>query len=259
LVDAVRPIEARPLAGFFARNGVLDSGLAEYFAGFAIVISYLYDPGQIFRENVARCSKAQFIAGPHRPDESAALHATEVFLRPLERLAIFASDPVPRLAPATARTPSAHQEHWLAAHPGSGSETKNWPESGWIELLDSLMEEPDRRLLLVGGEAEGGRLERLAASLPADRVAIARSLPLPLLARELARCDAFVGHDSGISHLASAVGVPVFVLWGETNQTIWQPRGSQVHLLHATAGLANLPASTVQRRFEEWWAGLATA
>src|SRR5947208_13533556 len=89
LADEVWSIEARALAGFFARRGQLDERLADYFAGFAVILSFLYDPDGIFRENVACCSKAQFIAGPHRPDQRLNRHATEVLLEPLVRLAIF--------------------------------------------------------------------------------------------------------------------------------------------------------------------------
>src|SRR5205809_471155 len=60
LADGVRSIEARPLAGFFARGGELAVGLQDYFAEFAIIISYLYDPDQVFQANVASCSRAQF-------------------------------------------------------------------------------------------------------------------------------------------------------------------------------------------------------
>jgi heptosyltransferase III len=69
LADSVRSIEAGPLAGFFARNGTLDETLQKYFSEFALIISYLFDPDKIFQTNVARCAKAQFIAGPHRPKE----------------------------------------------------------------------------------------------------------------------------------------------------------------------------------------------
>ena len=54
-----------------------------------------------------------------------------------------------------------------------------------------------------GGEAEGERLQRLAAALPPARFRVAQSLPLADLARLLAACQAFIGHDSGISHLAA--------------------------------------------------------
>lgn len=84
LVRRVQSIEARSLAGFFARNGELSAELAEYFSGFALIISYLYDPDEIFKTNVARCTRAQFVAGPHRPEETSEIHATEVFLKPLE-------------------------------------------------------------------------------------------------------------------------------------------------------------------------------
>src|SRR5262245_32500680 len=125
LANEVRSIEARPLAGFFVPEGELTRELQDYFAGFAIILSYLYDPSGVFQANVARCSKAQFIAGPHRPDDNASIHATEVFLKPLERLAIFEADPEPRLVLA----PQASSFGHLALHPGSGSESKNWPES----------------------------------------------------------------------------------------------------------------------------------
>src|ERR1051326_4468913 len=78
LCDEVRSIEAGPLAGFFAGGGKLDPALQDYFAGFAIIVSYLYDPDGIFQTNVLRSTTAQFVAGPHRPDERAAIHATEV-------------------------------------------------------------------------------------------------------------------------------------------------------------------------------------
>ena len=124
------------LAGFLARAGVLAEDLGDYFAAFDVIISYLYDPDGIFQTNVARCSRAQFIAGRHRPDESEPLHATQTFLKALERLSIFDADPVPRLGLG----PCADVSTTLALHPGSGSERKNWPEERWAELLLWLIE-----------------------------------------------------------------------------------------------------------------------
>src|SRR5512136_614449 len=70
LVDRAGYIEARPLAGFFARNGDLAEELVDYFSEFDLIISYLYDPDKIFRTNVGRCSPAQFIVGPFRVEEN---------------------------------------------------------------------------------------------------------------------------------------------------------------------------------------------
>src|SRR5216684_1059014 len=217
LVDRVSSIEARALAGFFARNGQLAQELIDYFSEFDLIVSYLYDPDEIFRINVGRCSPAQFIAGPHRPDERAQVHATKVYLRPLERLAIFDADPVPRLQiggdPGTSASvkaddeppakplPGANAAARLTLHPGSGSDRKNWPEHRWAELVQKLIDLTEFNLLLVGGEAEGERLQRLAAALPPARTSVAQSLPLSQLASLLSRCQGFIGHDSGMSHL----------------------------------------------------------
>ena len=268
LVDQASSIEARSLAGFFARNGALSEDLADYFSEFDLIVSYLYDPDEIFKTNVARCSLAQFIACPHRPDERARMHASRVYLKPLERLAIFEADPVPRLAipGANQMTPEGPAESTppdtasalqatlrLALHPGSGSERKNWPETHWAGLLQKLIDQTPFDLLLVGGEAEGERLQRLAAALPPTRTRVAQSLPLAELARVLARSHGFVGHDSGISHLAAAVGLSALVLWGNTAEEIWRPPSDKVKLLRHPAGLDRLPVNTVFHELLRLW------
>ncbi|HXG46993.1 MAG TPA: glycosyltransferase family 9 protein [Methylomirabilota bacterium] len=248
LADSVRPIEARSLAGFFARDGSLDPQMRSYFARFAVILSYLYDPEGVFQENVARCSSARFLAGPHRPDERGTVHACEALLQPLEALAIFAADSAPhlRLDPgALADEPALEPGLWVAMHPGSGSERKNWPERRWAEFLAACLTETPWQILLVGGEAEGDRLERLAARQPAGRIRLARNLPLPRLAGLLAGCAGYVGHDSGITHLAAALGLPGIVLWADTAEAVWRPRSPRFQLLRHPVGLVGLPAERV--------------
>lgn len=250
LVDAVRSIEARPMAGFFARKGTLAQDLQEYFAGFAVIISFLYDPDHIFQENVGLCSKAQFLAGPHRPDETGGLHATEAFLKPLERLAIYEADTQPRLSllEPNATIPEvewARNSRTVAIHPGSGSEQKNWPEERWMNLLVALLNETTLQFLLVGGEAEGDRLARLQSQVSSERCMVANSFELPELASLLQQCAAFLGHDSGITHLAAALGLPGLALWGPTNERIWGPRSDRMKVLKPATGLHLLSVEEV--------------
>lgn len=248
LVNRVQSIEAGALAGFFARGGELAENLADYFSEFDLILSYLYDPDAIFQTNVGRCTGAQFIVGPHRVDEAARLHAAKVFLQPLERLAIFDADPIPRLLLGPRPSSINYQLpaiNLLALHPGSGSERKNWPEAKWAELLQHLVSSTEFDLLLVGGEAEGERLQRLAAALLPARSQVAQSVPLAELAGRLAACRAFVGHDSGISHLAAAVGLPGLVLWGDTAEEIWRPPSEKMMVLRHPAGLDRLPVAEV--------------
>lgn len=254
LVDRVQSIEAGALAGFFARNGTLNRDLADYFSEFDIVVSYLYDPDAIFQVNVSRCSPAQFIIAPHRADDKSKMPASKVYLKPLERLAIFDADHVPRLKVASvlpARFSEAAEgaKQRVALHPGSGSERKNWPEPRWVELINTLLQQTAWDLLLIGGEAECERVQRLAAALPPTRVVVVQSRPLPEVAAWLQRCTSFIGHDSGISHLAAAVGLPGLILWGDTVSEVWRPPSDKISLLRHPRGLAGLRAQEV---FSAW-------
>jgi ADP-heptose:LPS heptosyltransferase len=256
LVARVQSIEARALAGFFARNGTLDPALTEYFAGFALVISYLYDPDEIFKANLGRSSKAQYLQGPHRPEERSFTHATDLFLKPLEQLAVFDADPVPRLNLVNQMPTSQSGQPSLALHPGSGSERKNWPASKWAALLERLIAGTDWRIVLVGGEAEGERLQELSRLAPPDRLEVFQSRPLVEVAARLRTCSLFVGHDSGISHLAAALGLPGLVLWGSTNLQVWRPRSDRFSVLQHDSGLAQLPVGTVFAHLQAMQANL---
>ncbi len=249
LVNDARSIDARPLAEFFSRNGELAPELVDYFSDFDLIISYLYDPDHIFKTNVARCGPAQIIQGPHRPNDKQPTPASVVYLQPLERLAIFDADPVPRL---DFRVP-VDGEQTIALHPGSGSPRKNWPEARWANLIQLLLQETEANLLISGGEAEGEILQRLAAALPPTRVRVARNLPLPDLARAMQKCHLFIGHDSGISHLAAAVGLPTVVLWGHTAEAVWRPPGSKVRVVKGPHGLAKLAVESVMAQVRRLW------
>jgi heptosyltransferase-2 len=251
LVDRVQPIEARGLAGFFARGGTLKPDLVDYFSEFDLVISYLYDPDEIFKTNVIRCLVKQFIVGPHRPDETEQIHATKVYLKPLERLAIFDADNVPRLS----LNPQHSTLNQLALHPGSGSEKKNWPEAKWAGLIQQIMATTNWNLLLVGGEAEGERLRRLAAVLPPARCSIAQGLPLAELAQRIQSCAAFVGHDSGITHLAAAVGLPCVVLWADTLEEVWRPQGEPLVILKEITGVRAISVEKVMNELRKLMGG----
>jgi heptosyltransferase-3 len=109
------------------------------------------------------------------------------------------------------------------------------------------------RLLLVGGEAEGERLQSLGAALPPSRTRVAQNQPLAELASRLASCYGFIGHDSGISHLAAALGLPGLLLWGDTAEEIWRPPSERVVLVRAADGLAALGLETVIEQVRRLW------
>ena len=260
LADDAKAIEAPALAGFFAAEGNLDEDWMEYFGRFDVVLSYLYDPDRIFQNNIRRCLRANlendadaktftFIQGHHRPDEDGNVHAAEVLLEPLKQLAVFAADGRPQIR--IPRRTSDCNRSWLALHPGSGGLSKNWPIESWRQLIAQIQAKTNWNLLLVGGEAERETFQRLEPTLDNSRSRLEFCAPLPQLASLLAECGGFIGHDSGISHLAAAVGLPGLVLWGESKETVWRPRSDRFILVRHENGLRNLPVGQVFSQLRE--------
>jgi len=71
------------------------------------------------------------------------------------------------------------------------------------------------------------------------------NLPLPQLAA-LLEGKTFVGHDSGVSHIAAAVNASCLLLFGRTDPAIWAPAGANVTVLRAPEGeMASLEVNEV--------------
>ena len=234
--NATRSIEYAALASFFARNADLPSELADYFARFDLIVSYLFDPDAIFERNLKRCGVENFIIGPAKIAANG-IHAAQQLMQPMAELGLSSTDLAACLYPTEADRIFAQEflgdvdAPLVAIHPGSGGENKNWPIDRWIELINSL--DPEFGFLLVSGEADKERTVRLHSSTVEKRVLLASQLPLPHLAAILGRCRLFIGHDSGISHIAAAVGTPNLLLFGPTDPRIWSPIGEHVRVLSA--------------------------
>jgi heptosyltransferase-2 len=114
----------------------------------------------------------------------------------------------------------------IAVHPGSGGPAKLWPLSGWQQVL-AWAARQSLPCLIVSGPAERQRVAALLQEAPAYHWPCAEQLPLPQLAALLARCQVLVGHDSGITHLAAAVGTATLALFGPTDPLVWGPRSQQ--------------------------------
>jgi heptosyltransferase-3 len=250
--QAVRSIEYGSLARFFARNSELPAQLADYFASFDLIVSYLYDPDQIFETNLRRCGVENLICGPARIVENAG-HAARQLARPIEELGINVADLAERIFPSLEDREFACDflaplpQPIVAIHPGSGSHEKNWPLENWIDLFSPSSRCTDlERLVVISGEADKAQTDQLERKWKNRDVRFARNLPLSRLAAVLER-SIFIGHDSGISHLAAAAGADCILLFGPTDPTVWAPRNKNVRILHApNAKLSDLKIEQVE-------------
>ncbi len=246
LADAARSIEHGPLAGFFAPGTELDPEWSAYFAGFDLVVSHLHDPEGHFIANLERAGVRDPVQALAKVDPATGEHAARQLARALEGIGLFLDDPAPslRFAGANFETELEAARGRVAIHPGSGGAMKNWHLERWIQLGAEL----GVPLLLVTGEAEETKREAVARAWATAGIDVlhADSWPLTRLAAALSGCRAFLGHDSGVSHLAAAAGCPCTLLFGPTDPAVWAPANPGVQVVQSpTEAIADIPYDEV--------------
>lgn len=165
-------------------------------------------------ENLQRCGVKRVRAYPGLPPPKWSKHASRYYL---EQLGFTSAPPLRLLIPPAG-------EPWdVVIHPGSGSPTKNWPFDRFTRLAESLEARGRTVAWCLGPAEEGFRLP------PEARVV--RKESLVDLARTLAACSLYIGNDSGITHLAAAVGCPTVAVFGPTDPSVWAPRGEHVRVV----------------------------
>jgi len=70
----------------------------------------------------------------------------------------------------------------------------------------------------------------------------------------LERCALFLGNDSGITHLAAAVGTPTVALFGSASMSIWEPRGERVRVVR----FGEHDSTLTRQAIEDLWRNAAS-
>ena len=234
-VDDVRPIDQPGLAGFYATGGTLDPDWCDYFSEFDLTISYLFDPDEIFARNWRRGGGTGQYLGmdPRNPTEPAwrylARPLRELGLEPGDASCLYGRDLLPS-------SDKPQDQAKVSIHPGSGSPKKNWPLSHWVEVMEYGIGLDQAEVTWLSGEVEGDLLQKLPEKWKSPPHRLVQQQPLPEVFRALRESQLYLGHDSGISHLAAWSGVKCGLLFGPTDPKIWAPRGSQVNVWNRSGG-----------------------
>jgi ADP-heptose:LPS heptosyltransferase len=225
-VDEVEDVNASFLTPLFGHGENLDL-LLSLFSSIDLVINYLSDPDRRVEGHLLRLGIGRHISGPSRPIETeGAGHASCQLFAPLLKLGLEWTEPL--LHPRSV----VREMGKIAFHIGSGSSSKNWPLDRWSQLIAGI--EPEATTIhVVAGEADRSRLDALKRSKYSSKVHFVENRPLDQLADLLAGCGQFAGHDSGVSHLAAALGTPTVALFGPTDPGIWAPRGRSVTVIQS--------------------------
>jgi heptosyltransferase-2 len=254
-VDRVIDLERWDLYRLFSQQPSISQGLATFLHSFALVLSYLAVPDMIFTTNLRRYCQGEVLTWPPHPPPD--VHITDHLLQPIRRFVRQPYNADPRIYQDPAaqefaarfwQTAGLPDQGVVAFHPGSGGAYKLWPVAGWEHIMTWTAQQ-GLQGLIISGPAEQAHNTHLAHPAHVPPWPRAQNLPLPYLAALLARCQVVVGHDSGITHLAAAVGTTTLALFGPTDPLLWGPRSRRACALWpdppGPLTLTNLPPDRV--------------
>ncbi|MBV8413741.1 MAG: glycosyltransferase family 9 protein [Verrucomicrobia bacterium] len=227
-VDRVERLDAAELSPLFVA-GQMPGIVRHRLETFDLAVSLLLDPAGLIAQNLA-AGERRVIGGSRRL--RPRVHAVWQFAEVLGELGLTLGDPVPKLSVGPRR------KGWsrLGFHLGSGAARKNWPVDRWIELTERLNDFFDD-FLLVGGEADHELVGEFCARSRVRGLRILLDANLSRLAEGLNECRLFIGHDTGVTHLAAAVGTPTVALFGATDPDVWAPLGDHVRVVRSADDL----------------------
>lgn len=213
-VDRFFPIDSKDFIFFFQEN---NEKLKGFLKNFDLIIAYC-NKNEIISKNIKRSFEKEIIFHPVKKEINT--HITDYLLEPLEK---FFKDIKREFKIKIENIPE-----FFVIHPGSGSKFKNWSKENFLQLCKKL-----KNVKLLLGPAEEDELNFWEENFKGE---IIFNPDLDEIIKIAERTIAYIGNDSGITHLFSITGVETIGIFGPTSPFIWGPRGENVKIIYKNVG-----------------------
>jgi ADP-heptose:LPS heptosyltransferase len=243
--EEILSVDQKGMAPFFVDDGNPDPAPLRFFSQFDLLLVFGKDAKGPLTRNLERVCPGRVFHVNSFPSRGERVHLSQHLLKEISRCGAAISETLPwvRLSDADRSwgrdfwkrkgLTEAERKGVVVLHPGSGSRKKVWPGERFLDLARVLQGQVDCRVLVVMGPAEPPEIRNLFERMGGgSRAAIyAEGLSLLQLGAVMDGCRLFVGNDSGITHLAAALGLPTVAIFGPTDPAVWSPRGEKVFVV----------------------------
>ncbi len=253
------PLESARMSAWFCDKPVFSKEEMRFIRSLDVVVSFLADKDGVVQDNMNRLGLRQWL---EIKSDFKAGHVSAHFLNIAAGAGLILEKhaqamPFFEIAPELKESGRLRLEQltqssgpWAFLHPGSGSHSKNWPLSGFLGAARELAEDFKLQPVFLAGEADEALVgEYRKGNRPYP---IVENTELSDLAGLISLGSLYLGNDSGVSHLAAALGVCCVAIFGPTDPERWAPRGPCARVVRsvpATAhGLARLPLKEVVKQ-----------
>ena len=234
-IDQWISFEDQDCVGLFSTIPCLSERLQSWLQRCELAVAWLEDKGGALSDTLEQCGVTKKrIQSPFSPTLTQH-HQSHRFLESIgETPAIVETDQTIQIQNEVVEQARVYLEACalpqdqpiVLLHPGSGSMHKCMSPERMASLVQGLQRSGMRPLILEG-PTDHDMVERVLAVSDVHPVVL-QGLDLSLLAGILTWIDVYVGHDSGVTHLAAALGVRTLAIFGPTDHRRWAPLGSHV-------------------------------
>jgi len=259
VVNGTMPLEKSFIASLFLEDARFPEEITQRYRDLDAVVIWFTDTQGTVRQNFRRLGAKKIVWAPSKPPHTPGLHASDHLLASLTGLGIAVAPstpslqgvepsarPLPQLQPIIGLSPLAHEtagNKWrdlslestapvVAMHPGSGTNWKRWGSDHFAQLSDRLVSE-GVQVVLIEGPADYHAVRQVMARAEKEHPKLLSGMDVESLGAFLIRCAAYVGNDSGVSHLAAGVGAATIAIFGPTDPSVWAPRGPRVSVVRS--------------------------
>jgi heptosyltransferase-2 len=236
----------------------IDPGTALPWPSVDNIIAFLNDPEGMVRDNLTTClPKTPIHIFPPFPPSESKIHVALYLAQCLQGsgLPIKASKSIEeaRRCPIFMRQIQRDRGGKMVIHPGSGGYKKNHPPDFWLELIKKTSLLPyfnKRDAILLLGPAEEPFYGFFKKNLDGMGTQVLISPDRESLTSILSDSPLYIGHDSGITHLAAMHGTPTIALFKNSSINQWKPIGPAVRVIEDKGYPTNIIQETLRKADE---------
>jgi len=270
-IDSISSIDSIDLHRLFVETKAFDlkdgDPLINAFSGYAWIATFLGEPDSNFEQNLiftAHCSRsAEIVTLSLKPPKGFSGHLTDFYIQQfivqsglsLQPWSVRHCDCLIKATDADmAKGKELLKEIGLGfgkklvvIQPGGGGTNKCWHLDNFLAVAKKLGSKGIEVIFLLG-PAELDRFSNVTIKNISSVARYLRDLSLAQVLALLSCANAFVGNDSGITHLAAALGGRTLAVFGPTNPVVYRPIGPAVTtFVRKTAAFATKPSASLQR------------
>jgi len=240
--DRTMDVSTLNLGAFFEKGGKLDPVACEKLENFDLAISFWGEGSEEFSANLEHIGCRSTAGRPAFPADGSGIHMVDHMLSVCAEMKVAVVSTVPQITlppewreAGLAKLAEAGVEpgQFLVVHPGASSFEKCWDAHGMVWVAKEAEQNLGLKTVMLRGPADAGPASSFM-EVYGGGLSFVNMPKLQELAGILAAAGAYVGNDSGVTHMAAAVGVATVGVFFASDPALWGPRGPNVKVVNPT-------------------------